>query len=81
MFLQSVSEESPLFQIIFSKALVVCAPRGQGITLKPRVIRKPRYYGQFSISLGKEYPYIFSKFNLINTDTPSIRTLSMAPSV
>ena len=27
------------------------------------------YYGPFSLSLGKESPYIFSKFNLVNTDT------------
>ena len=33
------------------------------------------------LSLGKESPYIVSKFNLLNTDTPLIWTLSMAPSV
>ena len=33
------------------------------------------------LSLGKESPYTFSKFNLLNTDTSLIRTLSMAPSV
>ena len=27
------------------------------------------YYGQFSLSLGKDNPYIFSKFNPLNTDT------------
>ena len=27
------------------------------------------------------FPYIFSKFNLLNTDTPLIGTLSMLPSV
>ena len=27
------------------------------------------YYGQFALSLGKESPYIFSKFNPVNTDT------------
>ena len=64
MFLQSVSEGSPLFQIIYSEALVVCTPQAQGITLKPRftdtrIIRKPRYYGQFSMSLGKEFPLHF----------------------
>ena len=41
----------------------------------------PHYYGQFALSLGKESPYIFSKFNLLNTDTPLKRPLSMAPSV
>ena len=39
------------------------------------------YQGQFAPSLGKESPYISSKFNLLNTDTPLIRILSMAPSV
>ena len=36
---------------------------------------------QFALSLGRESPSIFSKFNLFNTDTPSIRTFFMAPSV
>ena len=31
--------------------------------------------------LEKESPYIFCKFNPLNTDTSLIRTLSMAPSV
>ena len=34
------------------------------------------YYGPFSLSLGKESPYIFSKFNPVNTDTfndPTVR--------
>ena len=31
--------------------------------------RTPHYYGQFALSLGKESPYIFSKFNPLNTDT------------
>ena len=39
------------------------------------------YQGQFAPSLGKESPYISSKFNLLNTDTPLIRILSMAPLV
>ena len=38
-------------------------------------------YRQFALSLGKESPYFFSKFNPVNTDTLLIRTLSMAPSV
>ena len=46
-----------------------------------RLIRKPHYYGQFALSLGKESPYFFSKFNPLNTDTSSIWTLSMAPSM
>ena len=44
------------------------------------LIQTPHYYGQFALSLGKESPHIFSKFNLpyahpINTD------LFMAPAV
>ena len=34
-----------------------------------RFIRTPHYYGQFALSLGKERPYIFSKFKTLNTDT------------
>ena len=33
------------------------------------------------MSLGRESPYIISKFNLLNTDIPLIQTLSMVPSV
>ena len=39
------------------------------------------YFGQFALSLGKESPHIFSKFNLLNMDFPLILTHSMAPSV
>ena len=46
-----------------------------------RLIRTPRYYGQFSLSLGKKSPYILSKFQPLNTDTPLIRTLSKVPPV
>ena len=42
-------------------------------------MRTPYYYGQFALSLGKESPYIFSKFNPFNTDTPFTSTLSIAP--
>ena len=34
-----------------------------------------------SLSLGKDNPYNFSKFNPFNTDTPLIRTVSVPPSV
>ena len=47
------------------------------------LIRTP-HNGQFVLSLGKKHPYIISQFNLLNrlnTDTPLIRTLSMASSV
>ena len=35
----------------------------------PAFIQTPRYYGQFSLPLGTESPYICSKFNPLNTDT------------
>ena len=38
-------------------------------------------YRQFALSLGKESPYIVSKFNPLITDNPLIQTLSMGPSV
>ena len=28
-----------------------------------RLVRTPHYYGQFALSMGKESPYIFPKFN------------------
>ena len=36
-------------------------------------------YGQFALSLGKENPYIFSKFNPLNTDTSLLRTVCCVP--
>ena len=36
----------------------------------PRLIQTAHYYGQFALSLGNKSPYIFSKFNPLNTDTP-----------
>ena len=32
-------------------------------------LQTPHYHGQFALSLGKESPYILSKFNPLNTDT------------
>ena len=49
--------------------------------MNTRLIRTPHYYGQLAVSLGKESPYIFATFNLLNTDTMLILTLSMAPLV
>ena len=40
-------------------------------------LRTPHYYGQLSLSLGKESPYIFSKVNPLNTDTSLLRTCSL----
>ena len=39
------------------------------------LIRTPHYYGHFSLSLGKESLYIFSKFNPLNTDTGQFSVL------
>ena len=44
------------------------------------LVSTSHYYGQFALSLGKESPYMSSKLNPLNTDTPLIQTLSMAPS-
>jgi len=51
------------------------------ITVKPpftdtRLIRTPRYYRQFPLSLGKESPHKFSKFSpLLKYGHPLIRTM------
>ena len=58
-----------------SSPVVICTGiRSGNPAVKPcfmdtRLIRTPRYYGQFALSLGKESPYIFSQFNPLNTDT------------
>ena len=44
------------------------------------LVRTSHYYRQFSLSLVKVSPHISFKFNPIKTDTPIIRTVSMAPS-
>jgi len=36
---------------------------------------------QFALSMEKQSPYIYSKFNPLNKETPLKRTLSMVPSV
>ena len=36
------------------------------------LIRTPHYYGQFALSLGKESPYIFSKFSLKTSPPPNL---------
>ena len=55
-------------------AIILC-------TVKSLLIRTPRSYGHFALSTGKESPYICSKINPLNTDSPLIRTLSIAPTV
>ena len=44
-------------------------------TVKPCLIQTPHYNGQFALSLGKAL-VTFSKFNLLNMDTPLIQTIS-----
>ena len=44
------------------------------------LVRTPHCYRQFSLSLVKVSPHSYFKFNPIKTDTPIIRTVSMAPS-
>ena len=51
---------------------LLCPWGKKALTFSPnstRLIRTPHYYRQFALSLGKESPYIFSKFNLLNKDT------------
>ena len=43
------------------------------------LIRTPRYCGQFFLSLGNVSPYIFSKFNSLDTDTSLLRTVFLVP--
>lgn len=38
-------------------------------------LQTPQYYEQFSLSLGKESPYIFSKFNSFNEKHVKINSL------
>ena len=45
----------------------------------PHLIQTPRYYGQFALSLGNKSPYIFSKFNPLNTGTPLKRRVFVRP--
>ena len=44
---------------------------------KPLNMNTLLYYGQFALSAGKGSPYIFSKFNRHNKNTPLIQTLSV----
>ena len=44
-------------------------------------LQTPLHYRQFDLSLGKESPYIFSKFNPLNTDTLLIWSLPVVPSM
>ena len=40
--------------------------------LDTHLIQTPHYQGQFALSLGKESPYIFSKFNPLNPFTAGV---------
>ena len=62
-----MNSHTPIWRLILVTLVLVCTV--------------PHYYGQFALSMGKESPYIFSKFNPLNRDTPLIRTLSMVPSM
>ena len=53
---------------LFSKTRHTGVKKKCHIVCCTRLIRTPRYYGQFSLSLGKESPYIISKFKPPNTD-------------
>ena len=57
------------------------APQCLCFTAGTCLIHTPHYYRQFALSLGKGSGYTFSKFDLLKTDTPLMRTLSVAPSV
>ena len=78
--------------VYWGRFLLFCVPQnvktketnptrpGSPLNVNRPLIWTPHYYGH-SVSLGKESPYIFSKFNPLYTDTLSIRKLSMVPSV
>ena len=78
--------------VYWGRFLLFCVPQnvktketnptrpGSPLNVNRLLIWTPHYYGH-SVSLGKESPYIFSKFNPLYTDTLSIRKLSMVPSV
>ena len=53
---------------------------GHPLNMDTSLLWTPAWYGHLIIT-GKEIAYIFSKFNLLNTGTLLIQTLSMAPSV
>ena len=62
------------------KLILEVQSNAETLFLDTCLIRAPHYHEQFALSLGKESPYIFSKFNSLNTDTLLIQTFSMAPS-
>ena len=77
---QGISSEGLKTQEIEKNPMTIC------VTVKPCFIdtcltRTPYYCRQSVLSLEKENPFIFSKFNPLNTDTLLIRTLSKALSV
>ena len=56
-------------------------PRDQNLAYTVRHWVKSNAAGQLAMPLGKESPFIFSKFHPLNADTPLVRTVSLAPSV
>ena len=65
----------------FLAAIAHCNPYKWKLGNKNTVKRTLHYYRQFSLSLGKEIPYIFSDSTRLIRDTPLVRALFMAPSV
>ena len=60
--------------ILSSTDVTILLLNQPNISVKPpckgtHSVQTPHYHGQFSLSLRKQSPYIFSKFNLLNTDT------------
>ena len=72
VLLESVIEPRRSLLKVESSMDVIVIPHVN--TVKPpftdtRLIWTLQYYGQFALSLGKEIPYTFYKFNPLNTDT------------
>ena len=51
------------------KLILEVQSNAETLLLDTGLILTPHYYRQFALSLGKETPHIFSKFNPLNTDT------------
>ena len=66
---------------LFQSWLTLLPPNPAFAFRDTHLIQTPHYHGLFALSLGKESPYIFSKFKPLNKDTPLIWIFSMASSV
>ena len=67
--------------IIYINVFTILVGNVKPCFVDTRLICTPHYYSQFALSLGKETPYIFSKFNPLNKDSPLTWTCSIGPSV